>query len=174
MQRKEWLEKWVMSLVSTYASGEIKAELLGNSCQHVAGVWERDWAGDLIWGCSSWVRSRLKGPADNHSLFPRSPLARWHFQAQASLLGLWVQGIKIYKGSKERKGGICWVEEIAKEERAGGLEAKAAVGERNSGGRGSEAKTRSELDVFMRFGEERLSSPLPHFSLWCVNLYFLP
>lgn len=37
-----------MSLVSTYAPGEIKAELLGSSCQHVAGVWERDWAGDPL------------------------------------------------------------------------------------------------------------------------------
>lgn len=76
---------------------------------------------------------------------------------------MWLQGIKIYKGRKERKGGTYWVKEIAKE--VGGLEVKVALGEWNSGGRRLEAETRSELDVFMRFGEERLSSPPPHFSL---------
>lgn len=51
--------------------------------------------------------------------------------------------------------------------RVGNLEAgsESGYGEGGWAGPGLEAKTRSELHVFLKFGEERLSYPLPRTSL---------
>lgn len=66
------------------------------------------------------------------------------------------------------------MKEITKGEEAVRLGMKVAMGEWGRGDTGLEVETRCELDTFMRFGEERLSSLCPTLHCEYVNLNFLP